>query len=353
LSEKPFPPSAKKLRDARKKGEFPRSAQIVSTAVFGAVLFAAFLSMPATLKRFKELFQAVDAIFREGITEAVWLQFYAKSLGVLMWTIMPVLAVCIVAAIASGWFQTKGLITLVPLQPKLERLNPVSNIKNLVSIKQMLDLLKKLLETVVLGGLIAWVAWKAIAPMLLSVYQKPMDTATIGAQLVFSMFITATIFWIAVSAIDYGIQYFTFMRDQRMSFEDVKREYKDMEGDPHIKGERQAIHREMAQSAPQRSLHGASALVANPTHVVVAIAFNTKSNRLPTIHAKALDAQAQQMKSQAFQMGIPVFEDVSLARAMHRDLAVGHAITPDFYAPVSRIMVWVEQLNGNMQSDAA
>jgi type III secretion protein U len=344
LSDKPFPASLKKLRDARKKGEFPRSAQIVSTAVFGAVLFATLLSMPATLKRLKEFFVAIDTMFLEGVNDANWLQFYEKALGVLMWTVAPVLAACIVAAVASGWFQTRGLLTLIPIQPKLEKLSPVSNLKRIVSVKQMLDLLKKLLETVVLGGLIAWVAWKAITPMLLSVYQKPTDTASMGGQIIFSMFSTAAIFWIAVSAIDYGIQYFTFMREQRMTFEDIKREYKDMEGDPYVKGQRRAIQQEMAQSAPQPSLIGANALVANPTHVAVAISFNIQNGGVPTVHTKALDKDAINMKHQAFQLGIPVFEDVPLARALHKDLSVGSAITPSFYTPIARIMVWVEEL---------
>lgn len=350
MSDKPFPPSEKKLRDARKKGEFPKSAQVVSTAVFGAVLFATLLSMGATMQRFKEFFEAIDTMFREGVTEVIWLQFYEKSLRVLMWTVAPVLAACIVAAIASGWFQTRGLLSLDPIEPKMEKLSPVSNLKRIVSVKQMLDLLKKLLETAVLGSLIAGVAWKAIAPMLLSVFQPATSTASIGAQIVFSMFSTAAIFWIAVSAIDYGIQYFTFMRDQRMSFEDIKREYKDMEGDPYIKGQRRALQQEMAQSAPQRSLAGAGALIANPTHVAVAIAFNTSNGGLPTIHAKALDGEAQTMKSQALNLGIPIFEDILLARRLHAELPVDSVITPSFYAPISRIMVWVEQLSNNAQA---
>lgn len=347
MSDKPFPPSLKKLRDARKKGEFPRSAQLIATAVFGAVLFATLLSLPATLKRFKDLFTAMDTMFLEGIGTTAWLQFYEKSLGVLMWTVAPVLAACIVAAIASGWFQTRGLLTLNPMEPKIEKLSPVSNLKKIFSVKQLLDLVKKMVETVVLGALIAWVAWQAIAPMLLSVFQPATTTAFIGSKMVFTMFCTAVVFWIAVSAVDYGIQYFTFMRDQRMSFEDLQREYKDMEGDPHVKGQRKAIQQEMAQSAPQRSLKGANALIANPTHVAIAINFNAATKGLPTVHAKALDSDALDMKSQARALGIPIFEDVPLARAMHRELAVDSTITPAFYAPVARIMVWVEELGAD------
>jgi type III secretion protein U len=351
MSDKPFPPSLKKLRDARKKGEFPRSAQLIATAVFGAVLFATLLSMPATLARFKAFFEAVDTMFQEGVGDTAWLQFYEKSLSVFMWTVAPVLAACIVAAIASGWFQTRGLLTLNPMEPKIEKLNPVSNLKKIFSVKQLLDLLKKLVETVVLGALIAGVAWKAIAPMLLSVFQPSTTTAFIGAQLVFSMFCTAVVFWIVVSAVDYGIQYFTFMRDQRMSFEDLKREFKDMEGDPYVKGQRKAIQQEMAQSAPQRPLKGASALIANPTHVAIAINFNAATKGLPTIHAKAMDSEALDMKSQARALGIPIFEDVPLARGMYRELAIDSAITPAFYAPVARIMVWVEELGAAVPSE--
>ena len=346
MSDKPFPPSQKKLNDARKKGEFPKSAQLVATAVFAAVLFATLLSMSATLKRFRKFFEAIDIMFLEGVSDSTWLQFYAKSLEVFMWTVAPVLAACIIAAIVSGWFQTRGLLTLEPMQPKMEKLSPVSNLKRIFSLKQLLDLVKKLIETLVLGSLIAWVAWKAISPMLLSVFQPFTTTAFIGSQMVFSMFSTAVVFWIAVSAVDYGIQYFTFMRDQRMSFEDLQREFKDMEGDPHVKGQRRAIQQEMAQSAPPSSLNGANALIANPTHIAIAVAFNSATKSLPTIHAKAVDGDALTLKKQAFALGIPIFEDVPLARAMHRELALGGVITPHFYAPIARIMVWAEELGG-------
>jgi type III secretion protein U len=179
---------------------------------------------------------------------------------------------------------------------------------------------------------------------LLGVYQPATETALSGAHLLFVMFAAAAVFWVAISALDYGIQYFSFMREQRMSFEDIKREHKDMEGDPHVKAQRRALQQEMAQKAAARSVKGARALIANPTHVSVAIAFTSVETGLPYVLAKGLDAQALAMRAEAEQLGIPIFEDVPLARALHRKLELDAVITQEFYAPIARVIVWVQQL---------
>lgn len=344
MSDKPFPPSAKKLRDARRKGEIPKSAQILSTAVFAVVLMVLMLGMGSTLRRLRELFDAALSVFRHDRDPLIWLQLLERSLGLLMWTTAPVLAAAALAAIAAGWAQTRGLIALDPIVPKFERINPAANLKRLVSLRQFLDLAKKVLETVALGGLIAWVGWTAVGSMLLALYLPPTEAAPTGAKLLYSMFAVAAVFWIAVSALDYGIQYFTFMREQRMSFEDLKRENKDLEGDPYIKAQRRGLHQEMAQQAPkQPRMEGARALIANPTHVGVAITFSEHAP-LPQIHAKGEDDDALAMRREAVQLGIPIFEDVPLARALHRELQVGDGITPHFYAPLARIIVCLQEL---------
>lgn len=344
MSDKPFPPSAKKLRDARKKGEIPKSAQMVSTAVFAAVLFTTVLVMPLTLRRLRELLDAVDQLLGGGVNDAHWQQIFERSGWLLVATVMPVLAAAILGAIASGWAQTRGLLSLDPLLPKMERLDPVGNLKKIISVKQMLDLAKKLFETVVLAALIFWLAHDAIGALLTNLHAPPAETATAGARLLLTMFGTAALFWVAVSALDYGIQYFTFMRDQRMSFDDLKRENKDAEGDPHVRAHRRALQNEMAQKAAPRSMKGARALIANPTHVGVAIAFDGIDQGLPRVHAKALDAQALAMRTEAERLGIPVFEDVPLARSLYLALEVDQEITPAFYQPVADVLVWVDQL---------
>lgn len=353
MSDKPFAPTAKKLRDARKRGEIPRSAQVVSTAVFGAVLLVLLLGMAPMLARLRALFDGLDLLLRERDNFKIALQFYQRSLGVLLWTVMPLLVAAIAAAMLAGGLQTRGLLSFEAIHAKLERLSPLSNLKRLVSLKQLLDLLKKILESIVLGLLVCAVIWRGAGQLLLGIYQPPAATAHTGAHMIYAMFSCAAIFWGAVSVMDYGIQYFTFMRDQRMSLEDIKRENKDMEGDPHVKGHRRAIQRDMTQQAPSaRPLKGARAVIANPSHVCVALAFD-RSDKAPRVHAKALDARALAMRTEAMQLGIPIFEDVPLARRLYRRVAVDQPVTPEFYAPVARVMVWIEELGLQDDEDSA
>jgi type III secretion protein U len=348
-SDKPFPPSAKKLRDARKRGEIPKSAQVNATAVFAGVLMAMLISLPWVLGELRGLFEGGLQAIAQRRHAIAWLEFGEKA----WWTVLaisgPALGACIACAIAGGWSQSRGLISFEAITPKFEKLNPATNLQNIFSLKQSFDLAKKLLEVLLLGGLVLIVLKLSIGNLLQGVYLAPIATAAAGARVLYTLFVAAAVFWIAISALDYGIQWFGFMRNQRMSFDEVKREHKDMEGDPYIKARRRQIHMELARSAA--AVRKSKAVVMNPTHVAVALGYEAGHDELPTVLAKALDHEALAMRAEAELLGIAIFEDKKLARALYAEIDVDDAITEPFFEPVAKILTWVEQMGAQQGAD--
>jgi type III secretion protein U len=342
-ADKPFPPSIKKLQDARKRGEIPRSAQVNATAVFVAVLLVLLLSLPWMLKELAQLWRTALNLLHETNNLAVWIQFVWHALFMAFFMTSPVWIASILGAIAGGWGQAKGLVAFKAIEPKVNKLNPVENLKNIFSMKQFFDLLKRLVEVALLTGILASILWFSTGTLLQNVFSDPLSAAIAGAKITGYLFLAAAVLWIAVSAADYGIQYFGFMRQQRMNFEEIMREYKEMEGDPYMKSHRRSLQQEMANSSGG-GLQQANVLIANPTHVVVGISYSRGSGRLPTVVVKACDSEALALRSRAQTLGIAVVEDISLARRLYAEIGVGDEVSEFFYEPIARVLLWVEQV---------
>ncbi len=341
MSEKKFPPSAKKLRDARRKGHIPKSDQLTSTAAFASSLVVLGVAFPFCLEQLGQLMEGAYALMAEERHQQAWIAFCGRAAGVLLWLMAPFVCAAVAGVLIAGVLQSRGLLSFEPLGLKFEKLNPASNLKQIFSLKKLLDLCKKLVETLLLSLIVGGVIWKCAPDLLLAVRLSPASIAQVGAKVGLWLFIACTLFWVAVSAVDYGIQRFTFMREQRMTHDEVKREHKDADGDPHIKSKRRAEHRELLNEG-ERKLRSAKALVVNPTHVAVAIAHEAQD--VPRVLAKALDDEALAMRRMARRLGIPIVQDVGLARALYARVPVDHCIGEEFYVPVARTLHHVEAL---------
>lgn len=342
-SEKTLPATQKKLQDARRKGQIPKSAQVVSTCVFGGVLGCLLLTYSFMLSRISDYFDAALAAMQKPGIDTLF-AFVQGSISAFLVMVMPVLACAFVFAIAGGFLQTKGLVAFDVISIKPEKLNPVTNLKQILSLKQTLDLAKKIVEASVLAIIAFLVGWNMLPRLLRGAYDTPMATAETGLTMIALLCGLCALFWVLVSAIDYAIQRFTFMRDQRMSFDEVRRDHKETDGDPMVKGMRRALHREVNESQQGGSLKNAKALVVNPTHVAVALGYDGGARDVPRVVAKAVDLQALALRTEAQALGIPIFQDIPLARGLFAAVGLGAPITSEFFEPVAEVFLWLERL---------
>jgi type III secretion protein U len=155
----------------------------------------------------------------------------------------------------------------------------------------------------------------------------------------------ALLLFLVLGPVDYAIQRWQFMKEQRMSKDEVRREYKEQEGDPHVKGERQQLARELSQSDPAERVAGANAVIVNPTHYAVAISYHPGSSGLPVVVAKGVDEAALHIRRCAELSGVPIFGNPPLARALFKVQTDG-TIPEELFEAVAAVLRWVEDMGG-------
>lgn len=156
--------------------------------------------------------------------------------------------------------------------------------------------------------------------------------------------ISVGIAYLAIAAADYFFQRYQHTKQLRMSKDEVKREYKESEGDPQIKGKRRQLHQELIANSQVQRTRKATVVVTNPTHLAIAIYYQEADNVLPTVIAKGEDHVAKRMIALAREEGIPVMQNIPLARAIYADVPVDRYIPPDLIEPMAEVLRWVKEL---------
>jgi type III secretion protein U len=199
-------------------------------------------------------------------------------------------------------------------------------------------------------GVVIWQAIVHLTPLLAaSAYQSVNAIGVISWEAITKILKMTTLIFLVFGPIDYGIQYYQFMKDQRMSKDEVKREFKNMEGDPELKGKRKQLAKEMVESDPKQKVGTANAVIVNPTHYAVAIRYDATECGLPVIVAKGIDDEALRIRSYAEDNAVPIFANPPLARALHQ-VPVDNPIPEDTFAAVAAILRWVDDIGASKNS---
>ncbi len=341
--EKTEEPTDKKLREARKRGEVPRSRELVSAAV----VLASAAALAATGKG---LVDALAGAVRLSIRAAGG-GLAASPIAVLdacvamgLRAIAPLLAMVMVAGALVSFLQVGPLVAVEAVSPKLERIDPIRGAKNLFSQRQLVELLKSIVKITVIG----WVAWSTLRDGVRGVVTlaagDAQATLVASGQMVESLLLRVGGAMGALAVLDVLYQRWRYRQDQKMTKEEVKREHKESEGDPHAKQERERVHREIAEHGVVEQVRRADVLVVNPTHIAVALRYDEDEHEAPEVLVKGQDALAQRMIRAAQESGVPVMRDVSLARALF-ELQEGDEIPEALYEAVAAVLraAWKER----------
>jgi flagellar biosynthetic protein FlhB len=340
--EKTEEPTPKKLEDARKKGQVAKSRDMTGALVFMAGFFVMGAAFPLLLERSREAFllsfQKVSlgaALSAEDIAHAT----YAGLWATVALSLPVVVAGAMVGALAD-FVQVGALFTLEPLTPKLEKLNPFEGMKNLFSEKQLVELLKAAAKMLLAG----YVAWGVLRDELRVVA----ETARAGPDLIllasghvlYKLTTRIALLFVLFALFDLWWQRRVYMKDMRMTKEEVKREYKESEGDPHHKARRREMHQEILEGAMMEDVASADVVITNPTHLAVALRYDRARDGAPRVLAKGVGAWAARVKERARALGIPTVEDVPLARALFA-VEVGEEIPESLYDGVAAVLSFV------------
>ena len=339
-------PTSKKLSDARKKGQVPRSRDVglaVSLVVCTLLILLATGIIGSTLK------DVMSFYMKEGILTSL----SDTSLKVVVYNfiikaaicILPVLVPILLAGIIGNMIQVGFLFTTESLKFSLGKLNPINGFKNMFSKKSFLDLCKN----IVVVSLISYLAYLFIKGQYDSILQTgSIRFSELGVQvrdLMVSLFARVSIFMVILAIVDYILQRKIFLKDMRMTKQEIKDEYKQSEGDPKIKSKIKQKQREIASRRMMEAVPDATVVITNPTHLAIAIKYEEGQMEAPKVVAKGADYIALKIKEIAKENKVPIMENKPLARMMYEKVEVDEEIPQDMYQAVAEILAAVYKLN--------
>lgn len=345
-------PTAKKRQDARKKGQVAKSQEL-NTAF---VLLAGFLVIKIlweyiygniagyTAYLFSHMAQTTSI---EGISE-----LFLGIMALMAKTTLPIMLGIMVFAIAINLFQVGFMISEEAIGFKLDKLNPINGFGRIFSKRSLVELFKSLFKILVIGFFLYLYLKDEIPFMPYFIYYDLTHSLVEIADKIFTMAFQVIAVIMVLAVADYAYQSWQTTQDLMMTKQEVKDEFKQMEGDPQVKGKRRQKQREMAMSRMMQEVPKADVIVTNPTHLAVALMYQT-GMVAPVVLAKGQDLTAERIKSVARENKIPIIENKPLARALYESVEVGGSVPHELYKAVAEILAHVYKLKNKNVSRAA
>lgn len=347
--DKQFDATPRKLEQARKEGQVVKSKDF-STAISLLVLFAAIAGLsPFIWDQVSKLFVlCYEQIPNQHLNEIGLSYILTLAIVPTVLIIGPVLFIAWLVAILADFIQVGPLVATAPLSPKLDKLNPTKYFKNLMSIKTLFELFKNILKVLILG----WIGWSVYAAHIEAILRLASIDNNFAVMMEFGKLITEFVFkaciaFLAISGADYMVTRWKFMKDQKMSFKEIKDEYKNTEGDPNVKAALRQRRMQMVQQGMMDAVAEADFVVRNPTHIACALKYKAEEMDSPMLVAKGTELIAKKIIDIATQNGVPVIDNPPVARALFRMVEINQIIPPDLYKAVAEILLFVYNLKNN------
>lgn len=299
---------------------------------------------PVILRRAASLIlDAIELISAKDPQNALIGPFLLAALGELGLMIAPPLALGFAAALFFNYLQIGALLSLKPLTPEASRMDPIAGLKRIFEPKKAVDLAKNTLKLSA-SGLLAYLVLRGRLDMLIELPRLDLGRALRAlADMIFDLGIYLGGALLGFGIFDLFWQRYQHEKSLMMGKDEVKREYKQSQGDPQLKGQRKQLHRELTQGGGLEQVKEADVVVVNPTHVAVALHYDRAAEAAPKVLSAGRGQLARAIKRLARHHGVPIIRNVPLARALV-DTDLDHEIPAEFYEPVAQLLIYVYQL---------
>lgn len=353
-------PTPKRLDDARKKGDVCKSKEV--TSAVGLVLWLALAALVTSyaVQRIAALYEAMFVLIGQGWT-ADGFGMAARNFGAIVGeTALSLVALLVLPAALIGvltdYLQIGSVLSFEKVTPKLENMNPVSGVKRMFSMDNLIEVIKALAKTILLL-LVGWLVVEGAMPQIVALAHAPQRAplaivALIGSLTIRLLGATVALFAL-VAVLDAVYQRHSYMKKMRMSMRDIKQEMKESDGDPHMKQHRRQAAQEGAQRGAAQAARQANVLVVNPTHVAIAIDYDRETHPVPTIAAKGEDHVARAMRAAAEEAGVPVVRNIPLARDLLARAEIGEVIPADLFDIIAEVILWARDVRAEVEAQRA
>jgi flagellar biosynthetic protein FlhB len=343
--EKTEQPSERRLEQAREKGEVARSRELSTFTILlagGGTMW--FMGASFTQQLTKLLREGLSFKQEQAFNPALMMpRLYDFSVEMLL-VFAPLLLAMLLAAIFSPLLLNGWLFSAESLQPKFSRLNPVSGIARMFSMHSLIELAKAIAKSVVVGGVAAWVIWHNKDEVMALSSQSLSAAIPQMGQLIGASFMAVVGGMLLIVLVDVPFQLWEHNKKLMMSKEELRRESRETDGDPMVKGRIRSMQREAARRRMMAAIPTADVVVTNPTHYAVALKYSDKGMHAPLVVAKGSDLLALRIREIARENHVPILEAPPLARALHEHTELGESIPEALYTAVAEVLAYVYQL---------
>ncbi len=342
--EKTEEPTSKRLREARKKGQVAKSKDLNTVVIMIAAVTGIFVTSGFISEQIQFAMQhtfsmvAKPSLSIQDMVEVASVNFYQY-----IKCILPILGIVTVAALTVGFLQIGPVFSMDPLTPQMKRLNAIENAKNMFKATTFIELIKNIAKLTIIFLLAYWVLKGNLNVILQTIDLGLADFIKVTATVILKFIVRVLGCFIVIAVIDFFVQRHQYIKQMRMSKEEVKREYKQDEGDPHIKSQRRHLHQELAMSDTRQAVGASDVIVTNPTELAIAIKYDDKEMMAPQIMAKGQRLFAQMIREVAGELNVPIVRNIPLAWALI-ELEVGDEIPEELYQAIAELLIIVYRM---------
>ncbi|MCI0416142.1 EscU/YscU/HrcU family type III secretion system export apparatus switch protein [bacterium] len=344
MSDKTEDPTPKRMRESKKKGQVAKS-QDVTTAFLFVVAFSILIAIgPGMTEKLKILMKqyfeiAVTPELRPDAYSTLGTELIFTMLGL----VLPLMAANFVIAAFVCYIQVGSLFTMDTLKPDMKKLNPLSKLKQWFSPTILVELLKNIVKMTAVCFLAYQIVSTSLRGLVLSVGSDISNLGALLSDMVTSFTFRVAAVFMVIAAADFAFQKKQHMKGLKMSKDEVKREYKEDEGDPHFKSKRKHLMQELVFNTQMSKVKKATVVVVNPTRIAVALFYDKEKGGAPEIVAKGERLIADQIRELAKEAGVPIMRNVSLAQALNR-LEIGDQVPEELYEAVAEVLNFVYKM---------
>lgn len=344
--EKSEEPTPHRLREAREKGQIAKSKEVTTALllIFSYMLFrytGEYLWNNLTI-------MATSILSQIPNTGEFSLQFvgFIMLLAIqgLALCLAPIFGLTLFVAFAAEALQTQFIFAVDPLMPKLERISPGEGFKRIFSLQGFVELVKSILKILI----VFWILWGAIKDdipsIVILINSQPWDAVILGGSIAYKVAFRVGLFYVAIAILDYLYKRWDYTRGLRMTKQEIKEEYKRLEGDPMIKQRMRELQRQVAYQRMMAAVPQAEVVVTNPVHIAVALKYEASKMKAPTVLAKGERKAAEEIKRIADASYVPIMENEPLARSIYRTTDVGKQIPSELFQAVAEILAYVYRI---------
>jgi len=345
FEEKTEQPTPKKRQELKEKGEVAKSKELPSVAVLLAALISLSLFGSFMYNHIQIIMKgafSLPSIHNFNIPE--FLKFAQNIIGRFIILLSPLFAAIFITAILSNIMQVGFILSGESITPKLSKIDPIKGFGRLFSKQAFMEFIKSLLKLTIVGG-IAFLTVKGEMKNFTLLSDMELNSIFVYIlEIFFKIFIRCSLAMIILVVIDYAFQRIEFENRIKMTKQEVKDDFKKSEGDPLIKSRIKSIQMEMARKRMMQAVPEADVVITNPTHLAVALKYDSSTMNAPKVVAKGSRKIAEKIKDVASKHGIPVLENKELARNLYSLVEVGQEIPPALYQTVATLLAYIYRL---------